>query len=275
MDELDTQVGPVFLTYRRSDTVDALIDEVCSAKPDADFVADDGIAHTLWVVNGADQISAFSKAFADIDVLYIADGHHRSASASRVAALRRGSNAGHTGEEEYNYFLTVTFPDTQMKILDYNRVVADLNGLTPAELVERIGEKFDVAKCGEEKPSRATSFRMYLDGQWYALDAKAGTFPADDPVESLDVSILQSNLLAPILGIGDPRTDERIDFVGGIRGTAELKKRVDAGAGVSFALYPTSMDQLMAIADAGEIMPPKSTWFEPKLRSGLVSRPLS
>jgi uncharacterized protein (DUF1015 family) len=217
------------------------------------------------VVNQSSKVHALRSAFAKVPALYIADGHHRSASASRVAAKR-------TGQGAHSFFLSVTFPDNQMKILDYNRVVFDLNGQTEEQVLERVREKFDVSPCAEAKPNEARTFTMMLGESWYRLRAKAGTFPADDPVDGLDVSILQDNLLAPILGIGDPRTDNRIGFVGGIRGTGELARRCGVDAAIAFALYPTSMKELMAIADVGQIMPPKSTWFEPKLRSGLFVR---
>jgi uncharacterized protein (DUF1015 family) len=274
VDSLNANTGPVFLTYRRREAIDAVIDEVRAGRPDVDFTAPDGIRHTLWVIRGAAQVEAIRAEFAQVDALYVADGHHRSASASNVAADRRKKNPDHTGEEEYNFFLSVIFPDNQMKILDYNRVVMDLNGLGPDELLAAVSEKFSVEPTEDPKPTVQKTFGMFLNGRWYRLSAKEGSFPADDPVNSLDVAILQSNLLSPVLGIGDPRTDERIDFVGGIRGLKELERRVAAGAAVAFALFPTSIEQLMAIADAGEVMPPKSTWFEPKLRSGLIVRPL-
>jgi uncharacterized protein (DUF1015 family) len=265
LDALNAQTGPVFLTYRAQPAIDDLVAEVTAHSPDVDFVADDGIGHTLWVVNQSSKVHALRSAFAKVPALYIADGHHRSASASRVAAKR-------TGQGAHSFFLSVTFPDNQMKILDYNRVVFDLNGQTEEQVLERVREKFDVSPCAEAKPNEARTFTMMLGESWYRLRAKAGTFPADDPVDGLDVSILQDNLLAPILGIGDPRTDNRIGFVGGIRGTGELARRCGVDAAIAFALYPTSMKELMAIADVGQIMPPKSTWFEPKLRSGLFVR---
>lgn len=268
LDTLGAQTGPVFLTYRRRPSLDALVEALCSREPEVDFVADDGVSHELWVVADQASVARIGTEFAAVDALYIADGHHRSASASRVAALRGP-------EGPHRYFLTVTFPDDQMKILDYNRVVADLNGHTPEALLEAIAESFEVEPCAESKPSARRTFTMLLDGTWYSLRARPGTYPEDDPVDGLDVSILQDNLLAPLLGIGDPRTDRRIDFVGGIRGTAELARRCANDAAVAFVLYPTSMDELIAIADAGEIMPPKSTWFEPKLRSGLFVRSIA
>ncbi len=274
VDALNANTGPVFLTYRRKDAIDVLIDEVRRRAPDVDMTAPDGIRHTLWVISDLEEIEAIRGEFAKVDFLYVADGHHRSASASNVAADRKAANPGHTGGEEYNYFLTVLFPDDQMKILDYNRVVFDLKGHSAEEFMAAVSEKFDVEETTDPKPARRRDFGMFLAGKWYRLTAKEGSFPESDPVNSLDVAILQNNLLNPVLGIEDPRSDNRIDFVGGIRGLSELERRVAAGAAVAFALYPTSIEQLMAIADAGAVMPPKSTWFEPKLRSGLFVRPL-
>ncbi len=273
VDHLNAQTGPVFLTYRAMPEIDAIIDEICAGEPENDFTADDGIRHTLWVVDRAEDIHRLQEAFKKLDALYVADGHHRSAAAARVKEMRQKNNPNHTGEEEYNYFLTVIFPHNQMYIMDYNRVVKDLNGLSQQDFLEKVSEKFTVRKLGHsaEKPKEKHHFLMYLDGVWYELIAKDGIFDPNDPVDRLDVSILMNNLLVPVLGIGDPRKDKRIDFVGGIRGLEELKRRVDSGEmAVAFALFPTSIEDLMAIADAGKIMPPKSTWFEPKLRSGLV-----
>ncbi len=273
VDTLNAQTGPVFLTYKASDEVDRLMEKITQRPPVYDFTADDGIRHTFWVVDDENEIKQLQDLFAQMDCLYVADGHHRSAAAMRVKQMRQKQNPHHTGEEEYNYFLTVIFPHNQMYIMDYNRVVKDLNGLSKEAFLEKVREKFEVEKLGTtaEKPKAKHEFVMYLDGEWYRLKAKPGTFDPNDPVDQLDVSILMNNLLAPILGIGDPRKDKRIDFVGGIRGLEELKRRVDSGEmQVAFALYPTSIEDLMAIADAGKIMPPKSTWFEPKLRSGLI-----
>ncbi len=273
VDTLNAQTGPVFLTYKASDEVDRLMEKITQRPPVYDFTADDGIRHTFWVVDAENEIKQLQDLFAQMDCLYVADGHHRSAAAMRVKQMRQKQNPHHTGEEEYNYFLTVIFPHNQMYIMDYNRVVKDLNGLSKEAFLEKVREKFEVEKLGTtaEKPKKKHEFLMYLDGEWYRLKAKPGTFDPNDPVDQLDVSILMNNLLAPILGIGDPRKDKRIDFVGGIRGLEELKRRVDSGEmQVAFALYPTSIEDLMAIADAGKIMPPKSTWFEPKLRSGLI-----
>lgn len=271
---LRANTGPVFLTYPRSAAIDEIVEEVCSGEPVYDFVAADDIGHTVWIVEESETIDAIRRAFSAVNALYVADGHHRTAAAARVAETLNGQEPDAGPDAAHNFFLSVIFPDNQMKILDYNRVVHDLNGLDTDTFLDRVRESFEVTQTTEGKPTRRHTFRMCLGEDWYELDARADSFPADDPVASLDVSILQDNLLAPILGIEDPRTDERIDFVGGIRGTAELRKRVARDAAVAFALYPTSMAELMAIADAGEIMPPKSTWFEPKLRSGLLVKPL-
>jgi len=276
IDALDANTGPVFLTYKARPKIDALVERLTAADPTYDFVAPDGIQHVLWVVDSEADRDALVAAFAEVPELYVADGHHRSAAGTRIRALRRDANPDHTGDESYNYFLSVIFPDDQMMILDYNRVVRDLKGLDPEAFVTSIGERFDMEPTEDGRPARRRCFGMYLAGRWFRLTAKEGSFPADDPVSSLDVAILQDNLLAPLLGIGDPRSDERIDFVGGIRGLEELERKVDSGEwAVAFALHPTSIDQLFAVADAGLVMPPKSTWFEPKLRSGLIVRPLS
>ncbi len=272
VDTLNANTGPVFLTYKARKDMNDLVDELIKNDPTYDIETDDGIKHIFWKIASDEVIEKITKIFADIDFLYVADGHHRSASGTKVGQQRRAANPNHTGEEEYNYFLSVIFPHDQLYIMDYNRVVKDLNGLSNDEFLTQVAGKFEIEEIGktEFKPSELHIFGMYLDGNWYKLIAKDGTFPAADPVKSLDVSILQENLLHPILAIGDPRKDERIDFVGGIRGLAELSKRVDAGEAVAFAMFPTSIEQLMAIADAGEVMPPKSTWFEPKLRSGVI-----
>jgi uncharacterized protein (DUF1015 family) len=279
IDALDAQTGPVFLTYRRQAEVDALVARITASTPEIDVVSGaeptGEVRHSLWVVRDAADIAAFSSAFNRMDYLYIADGHHRSAAASRVAQLRRAANPHHTGDEPYNYFLAVIFPDTQMQILDYNRLVRDLNGLSKGEFLRGLESAFDVDPSGAPvKPTRTGEFGMYLAGQWYRLRVHPDLVLAD-PVKRLDVSLLADNLIAPILGIADPRRDKRIDFVGGIRGLAELVRRVDSGEmAVAFSLYPTSLADLMAVADAGEVMPPKSTWFEPKLADGLVSHSL-
>jgi uncharacterized protein (DUF1015 family) len=276
IDALDANTGPVFLTYKARPEIDALVEQITATDPTYDFVAPDGIQHVLWVVDVEDDRDALLAAFAEVPELYVADGHHRSAAGTRIRALRRDANPNHTGEEPYNYFLAVIFPDDQMMILDYNRVVRDLNGLDSDAFMAALGESFEYEPTEDGRPARRRCFGMYLGERWYRLTAKEGSVPENDPVRSLDVAILQDNLLAPILGIGDPRSDERIDFVGGIRGLTELERKVDSGEwAVAFALHPTSIDQLFDVADAGLVMPPKSTWFEPKLRSGLIVRPLS
>jgi len=269
IDALNAQTGPVFLTYRHNKMIDDIVAQVCKTTPEYDLTADDGVQHTIWVVNDSGLIETITKTFDAMDCLYIADGHHRSAAASRVAAQR---NSG-KGDASYNYFLSVIFPDNQMQILDYNRVITDLNGLSDSEFLEKVAVNFDVKESTVEvKPSCAKTFGMFLAGKWYALTLNDDLYPANDPVARLDVSLLQEHLVTPVLGINDPRRDKRIDFVGGIRGLKELEKRVNSGEmAVAFALYPTSMDALMSVADADEVMPPKSTWFEPKLADGLVS----
>lgn len=274
VDTLSANTGPVFLTYPARDDINAFVDEYTKQTPTYDFTADDGIQHIFWVVEGEDNIKNLTQMFASIKYLYVADGHHRSASGTKVGQQRRAANPNHTGEEEYNYFLSVIFPDNQLYIMDYNRVVQDLNGHTTEEFLALVDEKFLVEEFSKEKPYAPEgihNFGMYIDKTWYKLTAKEGTYPTNDPVKSLDVSILMENLLAPVLAIGNPRTDTRIDFVGGIRGLGELSKRVDAGEAVAFSMFATSIEQLMNIADAGEVMPPKSTWFEPKLRSGVIT----
>ena len=275
VDTVNANTGPVFLTYKHTDILDKITQEVTSQTADVDFVSPDGVGHTLWVVRETEMLDRIKTAFADVDILYVADGHHRSASASRVQEQRKAKNPAHTGNEEYNFFLTVIFPDNQMKILDYNRVVKDLNGHSFDEFLKVVQEKFDIEKQEEQYvPQNLHEFGVFHSGQWYKMVAREGTFEPDNPVGCLDVTILQENLLAPVLNIGDPRKDERIDFVGGIRGLGELEKRVSEGWEIAFAMYPTTIGQLMAIADADLIMPPKSTWFEPKLRSGMVTHDL-
>ncbi|MBI3574813.1 MAG: DUF1015 domain-containing protein [Gammaproteobacteria bacterium] len=276
IDALNAQTGPVFLTYRHSANIDAMAEIVTRGKPDVDVTADDGVRHTLWVARDRKLIKGLTQAFEALDKLYVADGHHRSAAAARVAAARKAANPRHTGEETYNYFLAVIFPDNQMRILDYNRVVGDLNGLAREAFLKKLDDSFSVQpENAAVKPVRAGEFGMYLKGQWYRLAIRPERIPHNDPVKRLDVSLLQDHLLAPILGLGDPRRDKRIDFIGGIRGLKELERRVDSGEmATAFALFPTSIHDMMAVADAGEVMPPKSTWFEPKLADGLVSHVL-
>jgi uncharacterized protein (DUF1015 family) len=276
IEALNAQTGPVFLTYRHSPVVDAVIAAITRGTPEVDVTADDGVRHTQWVMRDPQQIDAITATFDAMPCLYIADGHHRSAAASRVAAARRAAHQKHTGEESYNYFLSVIFPDNQMQILDYNRVVKDLNGLAREQFLQKIADAFNVKpESAAVKPGRTGEFGLYLKGQWYRLNIKYERIPAKDPVKRLDVSLLQDNLMTPVLGIGDPRRDKRIDFVGGIRGLKELEQRVDSGEmACAYSLYPTSIADMMAVADAGQVMPPKSTWFEPKLADGLVSHVL-
>lgn len=271
IDALNAQTGPVFLTYRRNAQVDAVIDAVVRGEAEYDLTADDGVRHTLWLIGDDAAIKTLTETFDAMPCLYIADGHHRSAAASRVAAMRGGD-----GNAAYDYFLTVIFPDNQMQILDYNRVVRDLNGMDEATFLVALGKNFTVEESQQAvKPQRSGEFGMYLPGQWYRLRINAACIPLDDPVGRLDVSLLQNFLISPVLGIDDPRRDKRIDFVGGIRGLGELEKRVNSSEmRVAFALYPTQLADLMAVADAQEVMPPKSTWFEPKLADGLVSHVL-
>ncbi len=270
VDICNMQTGPIFLAYRANDTLRGIVTEAKRQTPIYDFVSDDGIGHRVWVIDADVQINAIQKAFAKIPSVYIADGHHRCASAAKVGLKRRETNPNYTGEEEFNYFLSVLFPDEELHILDYNRVVKDLNGLTTEEFMEKVSEGFTVEKIGKEayQPKEKGTFGMYLEEEWYCLTAKEA-IRSEDAVDGLDVSILQDNLLAPILGIQEPKSDKRIDFVGGIRGLAELEKRVHTDMKVAFSMYPTSIQELFAVADAERLMPPKSTWFEPKLRSGL------
>jgi uncharacterized protein (DUF1015 family) len=269
---LGAHTGPVLLTYRTSADIKTRLDEVTAGPSLYDVTADDGIGHALWRIDDQETITELTTRFDAMPVLYIADGHHRSAAASRAAATRRRSRPPAAENEDGAYFLCVAFPHDEMQILDYNRVVRDLNGLTAKSFLARIGERFDVTPADAPvRPAQAAEFGMYLESRWHRLRLKSQLIPRD-PVGSLDVSLLQDNLLAPVLGIGDPRTDRRIDFVGGIRGLAELEKRVQSGAmAAAFALCPTRMEALMAVADANQVMPPKSTWFEPKLADGLVS----
>ena len=273
-DTCSTQTEPVFLAYRKHEGISATILEwIKFHKPEYEFTSDDGVTHLLWPVTDDEAISAIRRGFAEVPVLYIADGHHRTASSAAVSAKRRAEHPDYTGEEEFNYLMAVTFCDEDLFIMDYNRVVFDLNGMSEADFLTSIGEKFHIepaAPGAPHAPRAKHEFGMFLGGRWYSITAKKGTFNASHPIESLDCAILQSNLLAPVLGITDPRTSERIDFVGGIRGLAELEARAGS-AGVAFALYPVTMADLFNVADSGEIMPPKSTWFEPKLRSGLFA----
>ena len=282
VDECSAQTGPIFLCYRSNDVISRVVAKTVSLPPVADFVSEGDVRNRVWVISDQKDCDAVRNAFAGIDSIYIADGHHRCASAVRVGELRRKQKPDYTGEEDFNYFLSVLFPENELRIMDYNRTVHDLNGLTPAELVGKIEEICEVIPGGSAasgdrkapetegvmKPSAKGEIGMYLDGSWYLLRIRP-QYRSDDPVAGLDVSILQNRILAPILGIGDPKTDTRIEFVGGIRGTKELEQKADSFHGVSFLMYPTSIGELFAVADAGRLMPPKSTWFEPKLLSGL------
>lgn len=271
VDTCNANTGPIFLTYRAESKISNAIKYwMDTYTPVYDFIAEDGVRHTVWKVDDVCTIRSFQKEFEKVPYLYIADGHHRAASAFHVGMKRREEHPDHTGEEEFNYFLAVLFPDEQLHIWPYNRYVHDLNGLTNDEFLKKLNQNFEITPVKEQyEPNRKHLAGMYLDGKWYALSFKNGTFDENDPINHLDVSILQHNLLDPILGIKDPRTDKRIDFVGGIRGLKELERLVNENQGVAFALYPTTVDDLMNIADKGKIMPPKSTWFEPKLRSGI------
>jgi len=273
IDFTDANTGPVFLTYKAKDEIKQIVNRWTKEEnPVYDFTSEDGITHTCWVIDDESTIQQLIESFAEIDYLYIADGHHRAAAATKVGLKRREQLKNYTGKEEFNYFMSVLFPHDELYIMDYNRVVADLAGNSEKEFIQKISEKFTVEKYSGEGPYRPEArhtFSMYLNNCWYKLTAKPGTFDEDDAVDSLDVSILQNNLLTPVLGIEDPRTDQRMEFVGGIRGLEELEKRVKAGMKVAFSLYPTSIEELMKVADAEKLMPPKSTWFEPKLRSGI------
>jgi uncharacterized protein (DUF1015 family) len=272
---LNAHTGPVFLTYRAQKKIDDLFVRLINNKPVYDFQTDDKIQHTFWVISDPGQIKEIQKEFSGVDLLYVADGHHRSAAGTRAAEELSKKNPNHTGNEEYNYFLSVLFPDDQMYIMDYNRVVKDLNGLSEKEFIESLHSKFlvrEFARSEGYNPKVKHDFGMYMNGMWYRLSAIPGTWDDTHPTKKLDVSILYENLLNPILGIGDPRKDKRIDYVGGMRGIEGLEARVDTGEmAVAFSLYPTSIEDLLTTADADEIMPPKSTWFEPKLRSGLIT----
>ena len=268
---LRAQTGPVFLTYRGRSDIDRTVEQAQSEAPLYDIAAPDGVQHTVWRVSERAK-NRLIEEFTAVPLLYIADGHHRAASASRARARLKSENPDHTGNEEYNYFLTVLFPANQLRILPYNRVVKDLNGKSEAEFLSALSEVFQLSETASPSPSGRGEIRMYLSGRWHGLRIPPESIPAQDPISSLDVSILQERVLAALLGIEDVRTDKRIDFVGGIRGTDALERAVDEGrAAVAFSMYPVAVDQLIAVSDANEIMPPKSTWFEPKLRDGLLS----
>jgi uncharacterized protein (DUF1015 family) len=276
VDYCDANTGPIFLTYKEdqiaSEIIEAWIENESKRKPIYNFVSEDGISHIVWIIDNDIIISEIVDLFKEVDYLYIADGHHRSASAVKVGLKRRAENPNYTGEEEFNYFLAVAFPDNDLMVMDYNRVVKDLNGLTKDELMGKLQEKFTVTESTSEepvKPAKKHTFGMYVENKWYLLETKDGIYNAEDPIDSLDVAILQNNVLTPILGIEDVRTSDRIDFIGGIRGLKELERRANKDMKIAFSMYPTEVSDIMSVADIGEVMPPKSTWFEPKLRSGL------
>lgn len=264
------QTGPIFLAYRDREAIDEVVSRVKKGDAVYDFVADDGVRHRVFLIDGEDDIKSIYDEFKKTDSIYIADGHHRAASAVKVSMMRREAKPNYSGEEEFNYFLSVLFPDSELMIMDYNRVLKDMNSHTPSELFDKMEECFVLIKEGESelKPSKKGEVSMYIDGKWYLYDIK-DEYRSDDPVEGLDVSLLQKLILEPFFDIKDPKTDDRIDFVGGIRGLKELERRCSVDAKVAYAMYPTDISELFAVADAGRLMPPKSTWFEPKLRSGL------
>jgi uncharacterized protein (DUF1015 family) len=273
----NAHTGPVLLTYRSDPAIDAVVDRLSTREPDNNFVADDGVRHRLWIIDNAGTIRSVPDLFTKVQNLYVADGHHRSAAAVRIAQELAARNPEHRGDEEYNFFLAVLFPHDQLRIMDYNRAVKDLNRQSASEFLKEVDRRFGMKpQSSQARPAGKGEIGMYLGGQWYTLVIDPRLQKGMDPVQQLDVSVLQNHLLAPVLGIEDPRTDRRIDFVGGIRGLNELERRVDSGEmSAAFALYPPSMEELLAIADAGKFMPPKSTWFEPKLRDGLVVHMLS
>ena len=277
VDYCDANTGPIFLTYKEDDIATEVINAwVNTREPVYNFVAEDGISHIVWVIDNGIIVSEIVELFKDVQNFYIADGHHRSASAVKVGLKRRAANPDYTGKEEFNYFLAVAFPDNDLMVMDYNRVVKDLNGLTKDELINKLSEKFVVTESAEPvKPAKKHTFGMYVEQNWYLLEAKDGIYNAQDPIDSLDVAILQNNVLTPILGIEDVRTSDRIDFIGGIRGIKELERRANSDMKIAFSMYPTEVSDIMNVADIGEVMPPKSTWFEPKLRSGLFVHKLS
>jgi uncharacterized protein (DUF1015 family) len=271
IDTVGAQTGPIFVTYRGREAIDLLAARVTAGPPEYDFTAGDGVVHTVWVISDPAEILGVVEEFALVESLYIADGHHRAAAAAMVARIRKDRNPGDRGDEGYHLLMAVLFPQEQLQIMDYNRAIRDLNGLTAEGFLDRIGKKFMIAgSYADKSPARRHEFGMYLDGTWHRLAARKEILRDDDPVAGLDVSLLQEHLLGPVLGIRDPRTDARISFIGGIRGMIELEKLVDRGdCAVAFSLYPPTVGEMMAVADAGKVMPPKSTWFEPKLLSGL------
>lgn len=276
VDYCDANTGPIFLTYRNKAEISKIMDKCIQNEPLYDFISEDGNGHTVWIINNNSDIENLTKLFKTVDSLYIADGHHRAKSAVEVGLKRRKENPDYTGEEEFNYFLAALYPDNELEVLDYNRTVKDLNGLNEEEFLSAIEKDFKIKVSKEAvKPRRRHTFGMYMNNIWYELEAKDGTFNEEDPMERLDVSILQNNLLSPILGIDDPTKSDRIEFIGGIRGIKELEKRANKDMKVSFSMFATTIDDIMSIADSGMIMPPKSTWFEPKPRSGLFIHKLS
>lgn len=272
VDYCNANTGPIFLTYRKDNKVSKIINSYVEREPEYDFYSEDDVRQSVWIINKDKDIECLIKLFENIDNMYIADGHHRCASAARVGQMRRIDNPNYTGEEEFNYFLAVAFPDEDLYVMDYNRVVKDLNGLSREEFMQKISEKFEIRNYNGNngyKPTKKHAFGMYLDNEWFILEAKKDSFNESDPIDRLDVSILQKNLLEEILNIKDVRTSDRIDFIGGIRGIKELERRVNKDMKVAFSMYPTEIHDVMDVADINEVMPPKSTWFEPKLRSGL------
>ena len=276
VDHCNANTGPIFVTYRENKTVSEIINNWVQKKPVYDFVSEDGISHIVWVIDDESIVNEITTLFKGVENLYIADGHHRSASAVKVGIKRREEKPNYTGEEEFNYFLAVAFPDNDLMVMDYNRVVKDLNGLTVQELINKLQEKFVISESKEAvKPAKKHTYGMFVENKWYLLEAKDGIFNPKDPIDSLDVAILQKNVLTSILGIEDVRTSDRIDFIGGIRGLKELEKRATSDMKIAFSMFPTEVSDIMSVADIGEVMPPKSTWFEPKLRSGLFIHKLS
>lgn len=278
VDYCNANTGPIFLTYKEDDVASEVIKAWCKREPVYNFESEDGITHIVWVIDNEIIVNEIIELFKDVKNLYIADGHHRCASAAKVGLMRREQNPNYTGDEEFNYFLAVAFPDNDLMVMDYNRVVKDLNGLSVDEFLKKTSEKFIISESPNNeavKPSKKHTFGMFLEDKWYLLEAKDGIFNEKDPIDALDVAILQNNMLTPILGIQDVRTSDRIDFIGGIRGLKELERRVHKDMKIAFSMYPTEVSDIMKVADIGEVMPPKSTWFEPKLRSGLFIHKLS
>lgn len=272
VDYCDANTGPIFLTYRANNEISEIVNKWTEKEPLYDFVSEDGNGHIVWLIDENNAVARLEELFKNVEYLYIADGHHRSASAVKVGHLRRVQNESYSGEEEFNYFLSISYPDNELEVLDYNRTVKDLNGLSTEEFFEKIEEKFEIIPSENNegvKPVKKHTFGMYIEDKWYMLEPKSGIYNEEDPVDRLDVSILQNNILKPILGIEDPRKSNRIAFIGGIRGLKELEKRANTDMKVSFSMFATTIDDIMSIADEGKIMPPKSTWFEPKPRSGL------